>query len=113
MKVKRKEPASLTLWDVAALVLAGLLYLDVLCLLVVAVAGVGLLLVYALECGMVTGILLLIGMAVYLLGKRRGMGKIARRLLLGSIISGGIVLLLLALAVGALIFYTAAYTAGL
>ena len=78
MKVKRKAGPPLGPWDIAACVMAGLLYLDVLCFLILTVAGIGLLLVYALECGIVTG-----------------------------------VLLLFALAVGALILYTATYTAGL
>ena len=79
MKVKRKAGPPLGPWDIAAFVMAGLLYLDVLCFLILMVAGIGLLLVYALECGIVTGVLLL----------------------------------LFALAVGALILYTATYTAGL
>ena len=50
---------------------------------------------------------------MYFLGKSRGMGKLSRRLLLGGLIAGGVLLLLFALAVGALILYTATYTAGL
>ena len=107
MKVKRKASPPLGPWDIAACVMAGLLYLDVLCFLILTVAGIGLLLVYALECGIVTGVLLLLGMFLYFLGKSRGMGKLSRRLLLG------VLLLLFALAVGALILYTATYTAGL
>ena len=110
MKVKRKAGPPLGPWDIAACVMAGLLYLDVLCFLILTVAGIGLLLVYALECGIVTGVLLLLGMFLYFLGKSRGMGKLSRRLLLGA---GGVLLLLFALAVGALILYTATYTAGL
>ena len=95
MKVKRKAGPPLGPWDIAACVMAGLL------------------LVYALECGIVTGVLLLLGMFLYFLGKSRGMGKLSRRLLLGGLIAGGVLLLLFALAVGALILYTATYTAGL
>lgn len=113
MKVKRKAGPPLGPWDIAACVMAGLLYLDVLCFLILTVAGIGLLLVYALECGIVTGVLLLLGMFLYFLGKSRGMGKLSRRLLLGGLIAGGVMLLLFALAVGALILYTATYTAGL
>ena len=108
MKVKRKAGPPLGPWDIAACVMAGLLYLDVLCFLILTVAGIGLLLVYALECGIVTGVMFL-----YFLGKSRGMGKLSRRLLLGGLIAGGVLLLLFALAVGALILYTATYTAGL
>ena len=61
MKVKRKDGPPLGPWDIAACVMAGLLYLDVLCFLILTVAGIGLLLVYALECGIVTGVLLLLG----------------------------------------------------
>ncbi len=113
MKVKRKDGPPLGPWDIATFVMAGLLYLDVLCFLILTVAGIGLLLVYALECGIVTGVLLLLGMFLYFLGKSRGMGKLSRRLLLGGLIAGGVLLLLFALAVGALILYTATYTAGL
>ena len=100
MKVKRKAGPPLGPWDIAAFVMAGLLYLDVLCFLILTVAGIGLLLVYALECGIVTGVLLLLGMFLYFLGKSRGMGKLSRRLLLGGLIAGGVLLLLFALAVG-------------
>ena len=86
MKVKRKAGPPLGPWDIAACVMAGLLYLDV---------------------------LLLLGLFLYFLGKSRGMGKLSRRLLLGGLIAGGVMLLLFALAVGALILYTATYTAGL
>src|SRR5699024_10079251 len=113
MKVKRMAGPPLGPWDIAACVMAGLLYLDVLCFLILTVAGIGLLLVYALECGIVTGVLLLLGMFLYFLGKSWGMGKLSRRLLLGGLIAGGVLLLLFALAVGALILYTATYTAGL
>ena len=99
MKVKRKAGPPLGPWDIAAFVMAGLLYLDVLCFLILTVAGIGL--------------LLLLGMFLYFLGKSRGMGKLSRRLLLGGLIAGGVLLLLFALAVGALILYTATYTAGL
>ena len=99
MKVKRKAGPPLGPWDIAACVMAGLLYLDVLCFLILTVAGIGL--------------LLLLGMFLYFLGKSRGMGKLSRRLLLGGLIAGGVLLLLFALAVGALILYTATYTAGL
>ena len=90
MKVKRKAGPPLGPWDIAACVMAGLLYLDVLCFLILTVAGIGLLLVYALECGIVTGVLLLLGMFLYFLGKSRGMGKLSRRLLLGGLIDGGV-----------------------
>ena len=99
-------------WEIAALVLAGLVYLDVLAFLVLAVLGIGLLIVYALEMGFVAGVLLLLALALYLPGKKR-MAKLPRRLLLGALIAGGVMLLLFALAVGALILYTATYTAGL
>ena len=91
-------------WEIAALVLAGLVYLDVLAFLVLAVLGIGLLIVYALEMGFVAGVLLLLALALYLP---------PRRLLLGALIAGGVMLLLFALAVGALVLYTANYTAGL
>ena len=41
------------------------------------------------------------------------MAKLPRRLLLGALIAGGVMLLLFALTVGALVLYTANYTAGL
>ena len=99
-------------WDIAALVLAGLVYLDVLAFLALAAAGIGLLLVYALEMGFAAGVLLLVALALYLPGRRR-MARLPRRLLLGALIAGGVMLLLFALAIGALVLYTANYTAGL
>ena len=48
MKVKRKAGPPLGPWDIAACVMAGLLYLDVLCFLILTVAGIGLLLVLSL-----------------------------------------------------------------
>ncbi len=91
-------------WEIAALVLAGLVYLDVLAFLVLAVLGIGLLIV--------AGVWLLLALALYWPGKKR-MAKLPRRLLLGALIAGGVMLLLFALAVGALVLYTANYTAGL
>ena len=51
MKKKQKRAVVSGPWDIAALVLAGLLYLIVAAFLVLAVAGIGLLIVYALEMG--------------------------------------------------------------
>lgn len=112
MKKKQKRAVVSGPWDIAALVLAGLLYLDTLCFLILLAAGIGLLIVHALECGIVTGVLLLIALALYLPGKRR-MEKLPRRLLLGALIAGGAMLLLFSLAIAALVLYTAHYTAGL
>ncbi len=57
-------------WEIAALVLAGLVYLDVLAFLVLAVLGIGLLIVYALEMGFVAGVLAVAGPGVVLAGKK-------------------------------------------
>ena len=57
-------------WEIAALVLAGLVYLDVLAFLVLAECWVlGCSFVYALEMGFVAGVLLLLALALYLPGK--------------------------------------------
>ncbi len=111
MKKKQKRAVVSGPWDIAALVLAGLLYLIVAAFLVLAVAGIGLLIVYALEMGVAAGVLLLAALALYLPGKRR-MESLPRRLLLGALIAGGAMLLLFSLAIGALVLYTAGYTAG-
>ncbi|MGI6255281.1 MAG: hypothetical protein ACOYJZ_06570 [Acutalibacter sp.] len=100
MKEKRPGP-SLGPWDAAALVLAGLLYLAVLTVLILTLAGVGVL-VTALEAGVFTGVLLLLGMAVYFLAKSRGIGRLARRLLLGALWAGGGMLALFCVALGIL-----------
>lgn len=107
MKVRRKESTVLGPWDISAIVIAGLLFLDFLSFLVLLVVGIGLLLVYALEIGVVTGVLLLIGIALYYLGKRRGLQTRFRRLLLGSIFAGGVMLVFFCVVTVALIAYTA------
>lgn len=99
-------------WDVAALAVAALLYLDVLTFAVLAAAGIGLLIVNALETGFALGVLLLVGLGVYLPGRRR-MGKGPRRALLGALWAGGAVLALFCAAIAALALYTASYQAGL
>lgn len=99
-------------WEIAALVLAGLVYLDVLAFLVLAVLGIGLLIVYALEMGFVAGSCCCWPWRCTCREKSAWL-KLPRRLLLGALIAGGVMLLLFALAVGALVLYTANYTAGL
>ena len=91
MKDKRSGP-TLGPWDVAALVLAGLLYLAVLIVLILVLRGVGML-TTALEAGVFTGVLLLLGMGLYGFAKGRGIGKLARRILLGALWAGGGMLL--------------------
>ena len=107
-----KQKLDWGLWDIAALVLAALLYLSVAAFLALAAAGVGLLIVYALEIGLAAGVLLLFALALYLPGKKH-MAKLPRRVLLGALLAGGGMLLLFALAIAALLIYTASYTAGL
>ena len=53
------------------------------------------------------GVLLLLGLLLYGLGKGRGMGRLARRLLLGGLIAGTALFFLFALAVGALVLFAA------
>ena len=55
----------------------------------------------------VLGVLLLLGLLLYGLGKSRGMGRLARRLLLGGLIAGTALFFLFALAVGALVLFAA------
>lgn len=106
MKVKRKENPNLGPWDMAALVIAGLLFLDFLCFLILLIVGVDWLLVYALEMGVVTGVLLLIGIALYYLGKHRRLQTFWRRMLLGSIFAGGSMMVFFGVAVIALIAFS-------
>lgn len=106
MKVKRKENSNLGPWDMAALVIAGLLFLDFLSFLILLIVGVDWLLVYALEMGVVTGVLLLIGIALYYLGKHRRLQTFWRRMLLGSIFAGGSMMVFFGVAVIALIAFS-------
>lgn len=106
MKVKRKENPNLGPWDIAALVIAGLLFLDFLSFLILLIVGVDWLLVYALEMGVVTGVLLLIGIALYYLGKHRKLQTFWRRMLLGSIFAGGSMMVFFGVAVIALIAFS-------
>ena len=105
MGAKRQTKPDLTPWDVAAFVLAGLLYLNELAFLILALAGAGRLFVYCVQCAFVLGVLLLLGLLLYGLGKGRGMG--ARRLLLGGLTAGTALFFLFALAVGALVLFAA------
>lgn len=107
MGAKRQTKPDLTPWDVAAFVLAGLLYLNELAFLILALAGAGRLFVYCVQCAFVLGVLLLLGLLLYGLGKSRGMGRLARRLLLGGLIAGTALFFLFALAVGALVLFAA------
>ena len=107
MGAKRQTKPDLTPWDVAAFVLAGLLYLNELAFLILALAGAGRLFVYCVQCAFVLVVLLLLGLLLYGLGKGRGMGRLARRLLLGGLIAGTALFFLFALAVGALVLFAA------
>lgn len=92
MKVKEKK-AITNLWDGAALVVGSLLLLDVLVCLVLLFVGIGLLLLNALEIGLTTAVLILLGCIVYFIGKKRGAQTRWCRLLLGGIIAGGVVIM--------------------
>ena len=107
MGAKRQTKPDLTPWDVAAFVLAGLLYLNELAFLILALTGAGRLFVYCVQCAFVLGVLLLLGLLLYGLGKGRGMGRLARRLLLGGLTAGTALFFLFALAVGALVLFAA------
>lgn len=107
MREKRQTKPELTPWDVATFVLAGLLYGNELAFLILALVGVSRLFVYCVQCAFVLGVLLLLGLLLYGLGKRWGMGKLARRLLLGGLIAGTALFFLFALAVGALLLFAA------
>ena len=103
MKKKQKRAVVSGPWDIAALVLAGLLALDLLCMLVL-LAGAEMR--SQLECGMVLGVLLLVGMGVYYLGKPRGMKPAARWALLGTVLAAGLLLAFLGLALAALLLFS-------
>ena len=105
MKGKRSAP-SLGPWDVAALVMAGLLYLGELTVGILLLGGVGWM-VSALEAGVFTAVLLLLGMILYFLGKGRGMGTCWRRVLLGTIVAGGVLIAVSLVAVVVLIAFSA------
>ena len=107
MGAKRQTKPDLTPWDVAAFVLAGLLFLNELAFLILALAGAGRLFVYCVQCAFVLGVLLLLGLLLYGLGKGRGMGRLARRLGRGGPTAGTALSFLSARAVGALVLFAA------
>ena len=87
----------------AALVIGGLLYAAVALFLILLLAG-GALLADALELGFLAGVLLLVGIFLYLAGKRRGMARFWRRFLLGALVAAGLLLALFSVAIGLLLF---------
>lgn len=91
------------LWEVAALVIGGLLYAAVALFLILLLAG-GALLADALELGFLAGVLLLVGIFLYLAGKRRGMARFWRRFLLGALVAAGLLLALFSVAIWLLLF---------
>lgn len=105
LNVKRKDQPGLGPWDIAAGVMAGLLFLDLLSFLVLLVVGVDLLLIYALEMGVVTAVFLLLGMGLYFAGKRRFV-KVWRRVLLGSLFAGEAMMVFFCAALVALIAFS-------
>lgn len=105
MNVKRKSQPGLGPWDIAAGVMAGLLFLVLLSFLILLVVGVDLLLVYALEMGVVTAVFLLLGIGLYFAGKRR-FAKVWRRVLLGSLFAGGAMMVFFCAALVALIAFS-------
>ena len=104
MKKKQKRTVVSGPWDIAALVMAGLLALNLLCMLVLLLAGAGMM--SLLECGMSLGVLLLVGMGVYFLGKARELERLPRLALLGTLAAGGLLLGLLGLALAALLLFS-------
>lgn len=105
MNVKRKGQPGIGPWDIAAGVMAGLLFLVLLSFLILLVVGVDLLLVYALEMGVVTAVFLLLGIGLYFAGKRR-FAKVWRRVLLGSLFTGGAMMVFFCAALVALIAFS-------
>ena len=103
MKGQQKSGRPLGLWEVAALVIGGLLYAAVALFLILLLAG-GALLADALELGFLAGVLLMVGIFLYLAGKRRGMARFWRRFLLGALVAAGLLLALFSVAIGLLLF---------
>ena len=103
MKGQQKSGRPLGLWEVAALVIGGLLYVAVVLFLILLLAGRALL-ADALELGFLAGVLLLVGIFLYLAGKRRGMARFWRRFLLGALVATGLLLALFSVAIGLLLF---------
>ena len=102
MKGQQKSGRPLGLWEVAALVIGGLLYVAVVLFLILLLAG-GALLADALELGFLAEVLL-VGIFLYLVGKRRGMARFWRRFLLGALVATGLLLALFSVAIGLLLF---------
>ena len=102
MKGQQKSGRPLGLWEVAALVIGGLLYVAVVLFLILLLAG-GALLADALELGFLAGVLL-VGIFLYLVGKRRGMARFWWRFLLGALVATGLLLALFSVAIGLLLF---------
>lgn len=103
MKGQQKSGRPLGLWEVASLVIGGLLYAAVALFLILLLAG-GALLADALELGFLAGVLLLVGIFLYLAGKRRGMARFWRRFLLGALVAAGLLLALFSVAIWLLLF---------
>ena len=95
-------------WSVVCLAAAVVLWGNFLLCLGLAVGAVGYLLV-EVSFAVSTALLLLLGIVLYLLGKRQGAGKLWRRLLLGSLFANGLVIVFYIAALGALFWYAAQF----
>ena len=104
LNVKRKAEPGPGPWDIAAGVMAGLLFVDLLSFFILLVVGVDLLLVYALEMGVVTAVFLLLGIGLYFAGQTK-FGKLWKRLLLGALFSGGAMMVFFTLGLLAIIAF--------
>ena len=102
MKGQQKSGRPLGLWKVAALVIGGLLYVAVVLFLILLLAG-GALLADALELGFLAGVLLLVGIFLYL-WENAGEWPVLAALLLGALVATGLLLALFSVAIGLLLF---------
>ena len=97
-----KKPLGIqSLWELAAAVMAVLLYLDFLVIALLGAAAIGVLFLDPVP-AVFTGLLLLLGILCHLMTRRRT-GKLWRRLLLGGIAANFLLVAFFVLAVGMMV----------
>lgn len=95
-------------WQGLTFVVGGLLLLDFCVCLVAAVAAVGWLF-GQLELAVFTAVLLLLGILLFLPGKRLGVAKLPRRLLGAGLLGGGFILAFFCVMYAVMLFYAMQY----
>ncbi len=106
MKIPEKLKERIRIvWQGLTFVAGGLLLVDFLVCLVAALAAIGWLF-GQLELAVFTAVLLLLGILLFLPGKRLGVAKLPRRLLGAGLVGGGLVLAFYCVMYAVMLFYT-------